>query len=190
MPKPKNEPCTVSARWCNYFMLIWLRFGPSSDSCSAQMWHWFTASLRGAFQRASMFGHSALPSPLPELLWLTHWTLLPGLPFINIGPQLWASSPGYSVADGWHRHWIPWHTHTHNQKTCKRTHIHGFVLQMHIVNESTYNGERCLKNRVFTETKDRSIICWTLATPCGHVRWSGRFFSHSLATVMLRTPVS
>lgn len=78
--KKKNEssPDAIISCWFDYNSV------PSCNSRSEQMCHRFTA--RQVFQRASMFGHGALPSPLPELLWLTHWTLLPGLPFINIGP--------------------------------------------------------------------------------------------------------
>lgn len=65
VPLSKQISESLSCQTLQILMLIWLQFSLSSNSCSAQMWCWFAARLDGGFQRASMFGHGALPSPQP-----------------------------------------------------------------------------------------------------------------------------
>lgn len=99
------------------------------------------------WQQTSLFGHSALPEPL----WLTRSTLLPGLPFINPGPQLWAScsgcgavwrlTPAMNRSDTNHeqRRWV-------------------WVWLMETVTGGNNDGARFLKNRMFTGPGGRSAL--------------------------------
>lgn len=125
-----------------------------------------------------MLGHRALPSPLPQLLWLTE-RCCQGYHLLILVRNFQPRRQAWCMSHTWHGHGRVWDTCTPQTHKNQQQQQDGFMsVWLFVVNESTYNGVRFFfKNVVFTETGGRlgkwGRICKAPVTPCGHVLCCG-----------------